>query len=923
MPDDLRLWIERFNKRKGWQTIPIPDSNDNAINTPRFEMKRREALSEQEISSVTSDLIKTRSVVIDLSEKLKVAQETRGGEPAKIELLLESAKLQESKVEARLEEAEQRLRRRQMATEQADQLDEGMKDAIRKEFKVIEKLEMAVMQKAKKSKKKAPDQDLVDYRKTRDEAIEAIDKVRGEVIQLHALDGFESQVYNGINGAEYTLLMTQLRKADLIADLGEFEKARSQVRNTLDELDRINKIRKGLIPIRQENRDHPELEEVEQRAKTFARAIRDRGFTVLADDLDRKTRKLIKEYVELRGQTPQEELANLATPMRAHAETCETDFGKVNKFGKTGEAFFKIVGELRALGFDRRADDYDKIWNSRKPGTDVDDDLKWAAGVLGDLQDTFERRRKRALRHENIDPVALGQQLAKIRQDYEGMFKHDRDGNRKTIKDSQTRDDKGVKKDSRIPREALDEIQMKLMVADMLLQSNSVEAMKQASDYLDSIAEFQTNVSEDSKRYETAKSGLGKVRDRLSQMDKRYNSYKGAERLSLKLDADSFEERYKGQSPDMNLEQAGDLVRRGNELKAEVQSLKSRHEQFTKSAKKLSKRLDELGTLFKSNDYSRGGVDVTGYYGDLRKKLGEAQTKADQFDDDGLRDAMQMLVDTESTFDRWREVVKKRFDVGPDKLRGDDLDDWYEIRSDAVSGQKSKNEEVELGTTFKERHPVILGRAKKAAEDFESLKLDPTDAKMAVLEIETLAKQMKSKPDFSRGLSDLDRHEKAIEAVEQTVKDIEGFKAKPIGEAAVQTVAQVNAFLDFANGFDTIVKNVPDLGPKDPPDNDPVDVDAAQLRKFLDLVADAVPQGVLTDLVDHAKAFGRQKLLTQEARGQREKALIALRQIVGHLESSAPVIQFRKQTFVPDSTLTTALSALSRLEVKLLTTLKS
>ncbi len=923
MPDDLRQWIEKFNKRKGWQTIPIPDSNDNAINTPRFEMKRREALSEQEISSVKSELIKTRSVVIDLSEKLKVAQKTRGGEPAKIERLLDAAKLQESKIEARLEEAEQRLRRRQMATEQADELDEGMQDAIRKEYGAIEKLETAVMQKAKKSKKKAPDQDLLDYRKVRDEAIKAINEVRDEVIQLHALEGFESQIYNGINGAEYTLLMTQLKKADLIAELGEIGKARSQVRLTLEELDRINKIRKGLIPIRQKERDHPELEEVEQRAKTWATAIRDRGFTVLADDLDRKTRKLIKDYVELRSQTPQKDLANLAAPMRLHAETCETDFGKVDKFGKTREAFVKLVGELRALGFDQRADDYDKIWNNYKPGTDIDDDLEWAIGVLGDLQETFERRRKRALRHENIDPVALGQQLAKVRQDYEGMFKHDRDGKRKTIKDSQTREDKGVKKDSRIPREALDEIQMKLLVADMLLQSNSVEAMKQASDYLDSIAEFQTNVSEDSKLYETAKSALGKVRDRLSQMDKRYNSYKGAERLSLKLDADAFEERYKGQSPDKNLEESQELVRRGNELKSAVQSLKVKHDQFTKSAKKLSKRLDELGKLFKSNDYSRGGVDVTGYYGDLRQKMGEAQVNADKFDDDGLGDAMQMLIDVESTLDRWHDVAKKRFELGPDKLKGNDLDDWREIRSDAVSGQKSKNEEVEQGKKFKERHPGILERAKKAQEDFEGLKLDPTDAKMVVLEIETLAKQMKSKPDFSRGLSELDRHGKAIDALEQTVKDIEGFKAKPIGEAAVQTVAQVNAFLDFARSFDKIVTKVPDLGPNDAPDNDPVDVDTKKLRKFLDLVSTAVPQSVLTELVDQAKAFGTQKTLTQQARGQREKALIALRQIVGHLESSAPVIQFRKQTFVPDSTLTTALSALSRLEVKLLTTLKS
>jgi cardiolipin synthase len=83
-----------------------------------------------------------------------------------------------------------------------------------------------------------------------------------------------------------------------------------------------------------------------------------------------------------------------------------------------------------------------------------------------------------------------------------------------------------------------------------------------------------------------------------------------------------------------------------------------------------------------------------------------------------------------------------------------------------------------------------------------------------------------------------------------------------------------------------------------------------------------VPDAAIKGLRSTTKLLAKNTSLSPEGRELRETALGHVRLINGRLRASAPIKHFRAQTFASDATLDTALAALDRLQIKLLTALK-
>lgn len=907
--DRFKDWIAKYNKEKGWQTIVVPGGEKGAIRSPAKEFNLRLEQSRADEAKLGKELGEMNMLVIDLVRKVR--DEQRDLEKFRLENDLKIAQKKQKELSARHDIAGEITLKRARLVNQMTELDGTIRADILDLHGEMDEI-------ATNSTKKTPKGGLMrtEFDRRRDEIALAINKVRDTPVTLRDPSMEETRKYNGISTPEYTLLQTMLQKADALADNNDAKGGETLLDETLKKLDELAKARKGVVLSQITTSRNPDVEGPVAIAQQAIAAIRKAGLGRVAETLESELDLANRRFEGgKKGLGLGLTIEDLRKDHEILAEKCNEAASELGAYKKALTEFARLTGELRLMGADDEADDAELRWLGHNQSADVQTETMFVESQIDVLRAFVTDTRDDLLRDENIDPEVVRKKLLGIKENVDTMYKHNRDGTRKTQTDAKSQSKKDIKKDGDIPREALDEIAMRVKMGELMLETNSLDAFKRAATYLEDIEKFESDIKENSKNYQVMIDGIKAIRDIFTKLEKkRYRSYLLERRSELKITTDAFDKDYKKQAPKTNIEKLKELTKQAEDILIEAKALKEVRKKFDTDEKELKKSLISFGKLFKDENYTFDGKEVSGYWGTLTKGMADAHAEAEKSDKTGLTNAEVKLDQIKKDLEEQRGIVEKRMNLGRGGMTKDEIKQWVVIRKDAVQGQQDHEADEVAKKKWKEACPVLEKRLDKIKETIGKLKLDASDIDLAIMEFDGVVTQQKSTPDYVAALKELDRIGKSADEIEKIAHELETFKADPIDKAANLVCDQLGNFVNFVDNFDAKVRAADDDAGKK--------YDLVKFSSFLDLVRDAVPDKALKSLRSTCKVLVRDTSITPEGRELREGALADVRLISGRLRNSAALKHFANQTFVPDASLDVAIAALDRLQIKLLTLLK-
>jgi hypothetical protein len=918
MPKDFEVWIADFNKQKGWVPIVVPRGEKGARRSPQGEMQKLIEQSSATEAKLAKELGEMNATVTDLVRKVR--DEHRDLEKFRLENDLKIAQKKRASLEAKHLNAQQLKRQRERVVAQMEEMEGAVKTSI---LDLHGDILTITTNPARSVRQGHPSRLTYDHRNQ--EVMDKINKVRATTINLRdpALKG--AQKYNGISTPEYTLLQMMLQKADAYADTGDIAAANQVLDETLKKLDEISKSRRGVVLAKISPDRNPEISGFVSQILQSLSAIRSAGLDTLPESLVEELNREDRKFEIAKASRLNIKTEDLVIGHKNLAERCSSIAGQIGAYKAASTETERLFGEVNLLNAQEAAADQFMSLMNHQQVADITVETNWLLDLNAALEKVIARERNALLSQENINPADLRNKLDSIKQNVETMFKHHKNGSRVTDKDAKSQDDKDIQKDKKIKREALDEIAMRLKMADLLLESNSVDAMKRAAAYLEELEAFETDVKDNSKHYETTEDGIKKIKDIFTKLQNKYRDYLLDERSELKIALDAFEKDYKKQAPKTNATKLEELLTKANGFLDRAVDLKKLRNQFNDMAKRLAGdpksdkpggEFAKVGKLLKKDFENRPAGKLEGYFGQLTKDYAAARAEADKRDEIGLNAGIAAVESITKKIEAQILIVAKMVKAkgDKDKLTIDEYREFGLIWNDAVQGQNAHDAEKIDKEKWDKAHPILKDRLKKLRSDFKDLKLDLTEIDLAILDLDSVATKQKSTPDYAAAMKEHDRIKQAADELEKVANELKTFKAAPLDEAANLVCDQVELFVKFVNGFEDTIKNA------DPKADEKYDL--SNLRTFLALVKEAVPDAAIKGLRSTTKLLAKNTSLSPEGRELRETALGHVRLINGRLRASAPIKHFRAQTFASDATLDTALAALDRLQIKLLTALK-
>ncbi len=910
MPKDFRDWIEAYNQKKGWRTIVVPGGTSGAKRSPQRELESLVEESRARESKLAKEMGELEATVIDLVKKVR--DEHRDLEKFRLENDLKIAQKKLGAVSVQHDIAQELSSKRKKLLIQVQDIEKTVRSDIRRLHGDMDQ----IFEDAEDTDPVMPgDESRKAYDTRRQEIVEKIDKVRDTPFTLRDPSLPEAKTYNGIGAPEYTLLHTLLQKGDAYAMVGENYNAMGVLDDVEKRLDTMSKARRGVLMVQQSPETHPEISRYLGDAQMAIAAIRAAGLgkkaQLLEDDLDLLTRAYERQKADGTLDLSAEELAS---PHEDFAQSCLAEVGKLSAFRDAVRDMRAQIADLRLLGDTDGALLFETKWDEHDQAGEVDRETAWVRKLTEKIRAGVELQRNLQLIEVDIDPVALKNRLDEVKKKTDQMFKHNRDGSRRQQTDSKSQQKKDVKKDKDIPREALDELAMRLKMADLLLESNSVEALKRASAYLDEVEKFQTDVDDNSSNYEDMIQGIKDLRSDFKKFEDRYRDYHLDRRSELKIAVDAFDKDYKKQPPETNKTKLKELKEKSAGILTDVKELKAEWKKFDAMALSLEKDMDALGEIFRKKKIMCKGKPVEGYWGVWRKDLIAARGEANKKTKDGITNAILQVEKLAGNVAIAKTLAKEYAKSSFTKMDGDEALMFNTIRRDTADGQLAHVEDEKAHEEWKREYPLLEKRLKKIKDDFKKLKLDMTDIDLAILDLEALETEQKSTPDWTAAVKKLQEMGESAGALERQAQSLEDFKAEPLDRAARAVVGFIDAFVSFVDGFAPKVKAADDAAD--------TKYDLSELAPFIEKVKNSIPTAAIKNLQANADKLAKDTSLSAETRELREAALADVRLILGRLRSSAAIKHFANQPFVADETLDTAISGLERFQIKLLTSLK-
>lgn len=925
-------WIEKFNKAKGWKRLkaPRPEVLDWRDENQEFRSSGEERFERKlEVLGDTGELTKE----IDQAKQSKLALELQRVTATEDEL---------KKINETLKELEQAILDKTAEKGMVEMLEKMLanvkvveanlpKDLIAQQDR-LQKLEEKLDEDGSKvgdyEKSEKGRNDAAGFIRFHDDVARNIENFRQEVIPLTETgkNGLPvTRNYATINSDEYKILFGMLEEALLLFQLGKIDNARAAVQKAMDQAWVYRNARTGAERVAPPETFGKAIDNELALAHSAIMALERNGYTIAAtayktslDDLTLRLRGAVntgKSDIEDTFLGEAERLSEGAT----------IDLERTREIAKHLAKAMQDVDAMRSNGHEDRPQRIVDMIEKFIPGVDLSLAVDAAEKIAAEAARLLERTLDHDLKKVKVDPVKLEQDLKNLTDRYDKLFKHDSSGNVKTQKDTKTGQLKGVKKNADLPRETLEEIDLRIKAAQQLLGSDSVAALQIAQTYVDNVNIFMTNIDNSPQWYADFADKLKFLTSDYNSVEKDFAAYEVGKRVDIKADLDKLKKDYLTK-PQREVEVKYDeLVLKLGEYETLCKGLRSQKRALFKVADEIEKTQNKMGEVLKkdftiTSAPTEDEAKFTGYYGRYREELADGRALIERRTVETLKQAQtdltKLKLDTDRGLKLLQDYVAYR-KKGKGSMSETDIGDAKDLMREAGQGQQKHNADEKAKPTF-EKAVEELERQSGIVEGLQTkLKSDPSTREALDGEIEGIKKEVKADKSYVEGLERLKPLSARMARLLLEASGAADIVDARLPEAAGLVVRHVTGFRDDVKAFYKVIENADDAG-----DIAKGVYDAKKINDFLNSIVAAIPQGALDQLQTATAVVADTGKSVTERKAARKTALAAVRALATVLDSFKPTAHFRLHSFT-DVNAVTALNAarltLPRLEMRLLT----
>jgi DNA repair exonuclease SbcCD ATPase subunit len=932
----IQDWIDNFNRVKGWQAIEVPkpksvsrrdkDNESFKHSTAGMLQKRMEVLGDPEARNSADEKVKKQQSEL---QKLEVHVVGVKDEELRKKILedIERRKDELNKLRADIELYDQSAERLKKVQELEDSLPEDVKGIIEE----IKSLRKEVRK--KKFNVDSIDKDKLDrFRSFHDMVSNNVENARQEVMTMELKTGKKTvkNHYAVINSDEYKALFGMLEMAILTLQLGEVDDALSLVQDASDRLVEYRNARTGAQAIQQTETFDPKVDEQLRVALLMIDSLRHAERTKAADERQKAYAQLYKELrvaVASKATDIADKFLQRATMLSVAATK---DVALSNEITDLAIEAQRDADTMRVNGHKVRPGKVEDKLTSFDAGIDLTDGLKrmqeireYAAQKLRECKVADQDR-------GNVDPKQLQVKLTGLEERFDKFFKHDKEGNVRTQKDGKTGLDKGIKKNSDIPRETLQEIELKIKAAQQLLASDSIDALKLAEGQLAALDLYLKNIETAPKVYADFKEALKDIETEIKNIGgKKYGMYEASKRADLQIELDKIRKDYMTKPQSEVAEKINDLKEKVASFHNLVRFLKSKKEALEKRHEEVAEMLSKIGETLKKK-FSDSKTKFDGYHGSADGDLSEILSKIKFGTEVSLNEATELLLDLKLNLTTITEALKT-YQNDDDDLDEDDYLLTKSFLEDAKRGQASHNENMEQKKNFETAANKLEKKLGELKDEVKEVKGDRSNHDALESELDTLKDETKADKSYVDGLKQVAALTKRAEFQLTEVRNARQIIDSELGDAAKMVVDRVRAFSDaIVDFYDKVVKpvgiaEVEEDGKKKTINQLDTAFDAGKVETFFKSIAAAIPKTALDQLEEAAKKVANKALAHEERLLARNTALSSVRSLTAVFEGFKPIQHFRLNPFddtVAAPAFGAARQALPRLELRLLTAIK-
>lgn len=646
------------------------------------------------------------------------------------------------------------------------------------------------------------------------------------------------------------------------------------------------------------------------------------------------SKTLGEEMLDKKLKTPADELKQKS------AKALET----ANKINKVVEDIVRDLGTIRGNGYDTEAQRLENRLKSLKLDQDLDLALRDAEQLAKEVFSELKETRAKELRKENVDPEELRQDMKGLLEDYKNLFeRNDLTGKIVAIKDSGTGELKGKKKNAKLPREAIEELELRLRAAGQLAFSGSVDAAKLSVEYIDELKQFMKTLDTEPGVFEHLEKLIQKREKRLADIAKKWPLYEIPIRKGLEDEVKAVRDKYvvtlpaktrktltgvEDEEGAKKAKDVGGIDKQIGQYEQLAMRLQAKKRRLAKQADATGKKIEWLGGMLKKH-FSNLMCKFEGNHGTQAKQIEEILSLIARRTELSLNQAHDKWIALELEVDRLVKIMNEKF--AEHKIRKDEVKSTvlekgdYEALdafiADARDGQLERNMHLQLKDRFEKLEKKLEKGSESLGKDMKKAKMDPSEADAILEQVKSLKSEMKASEKYADGVLKLDDLEVRYENLKtdyEVAQDI--TSCKKLVDAADKVKSRAEALQTYLGEF-YAKKIVPAGVEKDTNQLDTIyKSEKKMIESFMDTLAKAIPASVLKSLHDEAIKVDDKKLDKSKRKLARKNALAAVRRMMAVLEGFPPMDHFRTQTFEKAGKEVSGLKqALPRLEIQLLT----
>ncbi|MGC1505273.1 MAG: hypothetical protein WA782_14180 [Sulfitobacter sp.] len=914
-------WISAFNRARGWKSLR--GRNESRPDAENLRASPKQQLQEDRAFALDGDRTSLlRDVIADQESRLDALNNaiTNPQPAADIDALtLERDALLQEHNEDKADLAI--VERVDAHVAQLRAVEGHLRDDlsnVRGEIRALEAAGPAV-------DPESLDQDLLAQFRQKHVMVQGnIEKARAEVMKITSESDGKTLSYAIINGTEYKILFGMLEQAILIVGTGDLAAAIDRVEKTQIQLNTFRTARTGATVLTPPVSEHGDLDGPMGEVETQISLLRGKGMPTAAEQFGFRLEALsakIKQAVA--ANTPDLRKTFLKEVTDLGKETMEARSQALQVLQIWADARTDIA-TLRANGHrvrpercQRKLDDCIRLAEVQAHMPLV---LADARKVADYVRARLDISKEQDLRRANLDPAEMQQELAALDDRYNDFFKKNRKGEIATQKDTKSGNKKGKKKNSKLPRGALEEIELRMLAAKQLVESDSVDALKTADEYLAGVSNFINAIETDPNVYVRLAEEFTRVEKKIAKTKKLFPLYQPGRLLDLKAELDALKANHLTRAQDAVTRDTDDLLERIVAFRAEMLELQTLKRALAKQADGVDKIIGSIGDRLKKD--KSGFVKFDGYYGPEVARMATIRDQIAERSPVSLKEAAAGLIEINGNLGWLLSLLKKQ-------KAGKDLDQTESehvegLVSVARSGQLDHDANEAKKKDFSKGISELTKIVDGAKEVLKNLKADPNEITGLEAERDGLEAETTKSGAYIDGLAKLeglnsraiqisDDARKASEILDTDLATAANNCARAVDLFAVKLGTFVEDIIEPAG--ETNGQNQLDLPP----------FDAASIRGFFTKLQGSLQKVNIAEMSRQSARVADRSQTLSDRKKARKTALQELRKLMALFDSFAPMQHFRTHPFAKGEAsdrLVSARQALPRLEMRLLTAIK-